>query len=140
MAVREFVLEGEHGRVDYLLFVDGEPAGVIEAKPEGTSLVEVERQAGKYVEGLPDWSIGVRIAVRDGHVEQPRGVESLRRRGMEDRRRRSRRLDHGNGARRLSSLGLQRLRAGNSFAVTRREVSLHPPMRRVRADRLDFRA
>jgi type I restriction enzyme R subunit len=55
VAVREFVLEGDHGRVDYLLFVDGQPAGVIEAKPEGTTLVEVERQAGKYVEGLPDW-------------------------------------------------------------------------------------
>jgi hypothetical protein len=32
VAVREFVLERGHGRVDYLLFVDGQPAGVIEAK------------------------------------------------------------------------------------------------------------
>ena len=55
VAVREFVLEKGHGRVDYLLFVNGQPAGVIEAKPEGTTLVEVEHQAGKYVEGLPDW-------------------------------------------------------------------------------------
>jgi len=55
VAVREFPLEQAHGRVDYLLFLDGEPAGVIEAKPEGTTLIEVEHQSGKYVEGLPDW-------------------------------------------------------------------------------------
>src|SRR6202451_596502 len=55
VAVREFVLEKGHGRVDYLLFVDGQPAGVIEAKPEGTTLVEVEHQSGRYVDGLPDW-------------------------------------------------------------------------------------
>jgi type I restriction enzyme, R subunit len=55
VAVREFVLDQPHGRVDYLLFLDGQPAGVIEAKPEGTTLVEVEHQSGKYVEGLPDW-------------------------------------------------------------------------------------
>ena len=47
VAVREFVLEKGHGRVDYLLFVDGQPAGVIEAKPEGTTLVEVEHQSGQ---------------------------------------------------------------------------------------------
>ncbi|MGH3408734.1 MAG: DEAD/DEAH box helicase family protein, partial [Streptosporangiaceae bacterium] len=55
VAVREFTLEKPHGRVDYLLFLNGQPAGVIEAKPEGTPLVEVERQSGKYVAGLPGW-------------------------------------------------------------------------------------
>jgi len=55
VAVREFTLEKPHGRVDYLLFLNGQPAGVIEAKPEGTTLVEVEHQSGKYVEGLPAW-------------------------------------------------------------------------------------
>ena len=55
VAVREFALEKGHGRVDYLLFLNGQPAGVIEAKPEGTTLVEVERQSSKYVEGLPGW-------------------------------------------------------------------------------------
>ena len=55
VAVREFTLEKPHGRVDYLLFLNGQPAGVIEAKPEGTTLTEVERQSGRYVEGLPDW-------------------------------------------------------------------------------------
>jgi type I restriction enzyme R subunit len=55
VAVREFTLEKPHGRVDYLLFLNGQPAGVIEAKPEGTPLVEVEHQSGKYVNGLPAW-------------------------------------------------------------------------------------
>jgi type I restriction enzyme R subunit len=55
VAIREFTLEKGHGRVDYLLFVNGQPAGVIEAKPEGTTLVEVEHQSGKYVDGLPEW-------------------------------------------------------------------------------------
>jgi type I restriction enzyme R subunit len=55
VAVREFILEKGHGRVDYLLFVNGQPAGVIEAKPEGTTLTEVEHQSGRYVDGLPDW-------------------------------------------------------------------------------------
>ncbi len=55
VAAREFSLEKPHGRVDYLLFVEGQPAGVVEAKAEGTTLVEVERQSGKYVEGLPEW-------------------------------------------------------------------------------------
>jgi type I restriction enzyme R subunit len=53
VAVREFTLEKPHGRVDYLLFVNGKPIGVIEAKPEGTTLTEVEHQSGKYVSGLP---------------------------------------------------------------------------------------
>jgi hypothetical protein len=55
VVVHEFILEKDHGRVDYLLFVNGQPAGVIEAKPEGTTLTEVERQSGKYVDGLPTW-------------------------------------------------------------------------------------
>ena len=51
VAVREFSLEKPHGRVDYLLFLNGRPAGVIEAKPVGTTLVEVDvykRQGSKW--------------------------------------------------------------------------------------------
>ena len=55
VAVREFVLKPPHGRVDYLLFVDGKAVGVIEAKPEGATLTGVEWQTAKYVDGLPDW-------------------------------------------------------------------------------------
>ena len=53
IAVREFKLEKGHGYVDYLLFVDGDALGVVEAKPAGYSLTSVEFQARKYVEGLP---------------------------------------------------------------------------------------
>ena len=55
VAVREFALEKGHARVDYLLFLNGQPAGVVEMKPEGTTLVEVDRQSSKYVAGLPGW-------------------------------------------------------------------------------------
>ncbi len=54
IAVREFVLEPPHGKVDYLLYVDGAAVGVVEAKKEGETLTGVEWQNAKYVEGLPD--------------------------------------------------------------------------------------
>ena len=54
VAVREFVLKPPHGRVDYLLFVDGKAVGVIEAKTEGQTLTGVEWQSAKYVDGLPE--------------------------------------------------------------------------------------
>jgi type I restriction enzyme R subunit len=53
IAVREFKLEKGHGYVDYLLFLDANAVGVVEAKPAGFSLTSVEFQAKKYVEGLP---------------------------------------------------------------------------------------
>ncbi|QXG77483.1 DEAD/DEAH box helicase family protein [Modestobacter sp. L9-4] len=54
VAVREFELARGHGRADYLLFVDGEAVGVLEAKKVGTSLIGVETQSGKYADGVPD--------------------------------------------------------------------------------------
>ncbi len=51
VAVREFPLQT--GEADYLLFVDGKAVGVVEAKPEGTTLSGVAEQAGNYVTGLP---------------------------------------------------------------------------------------
>lgn len=47
VAVREFILKPPHGRADYLLFVDREPVGSIEAKPAGTTLTGVEEQSAK---------------------------------------------------------------------------------------------
>src|SRR5206468_2114364 len=41
------------GHADYLLYVDGQAAGAVEAKPEGTTLTGVEIQSGKYSDGLP---------------------------------------------------------------------------------------
>lgn len=52
VAIREFPLPG-HGFADYLLYVDGKAAGVIEAKKEGVTLTGVETQSDKYSKGLP---------------------------------------------------------------------------------------
>src|SRR5438094_4832606 len=54
VALRNFPLASGHGFADYLLYVDGKAAGVIEAKREGTTLTGVEVQAEKYGHGLPD--------------------------------------------------------------------------------------
>jgi len=51
VAVREFPLTTGHA--DYLLFIDGKAAGVVEAKKEGMTLTGVEPQTRKYSEGLP---------------------------------------------------------------------------------------
>lgn len=53
VACREVVMKPGHGRVDYLLYVDQRTVGVIEAKPEGTTLSGVEWQSAMYAEGLP---------------------------------------------------------------------------------------
>jgi type I restriction enzyme, R subunit len=54
VAVREFPMKKGHGEADYLLFVDGAAAGVVEAKKEGETLTGVEIQTTKYSEGVPD--------------------------------------------------------------------------------------
>ncbi len=55
VAIREFPLKSGH--VDYLLFVDRMAVGVVEAKPEGTTLSGVAEQSEKYIatgsENLP---------------------------------------------------------------------------------------
>jgi type I restriction enzyme R subunit len=53
VAIREFPLRSGFGEADYLLFVDGAAAGVIEAKKEGSTLIGFEGQTAKYSEGLP---------------------------------------------------------------------------------------
>jgi type I restriction enzyme R subunit len=52
VAIREFPLPG-YGFADYLLYVNGKAAGVIEAKKVGTTLTGVEIQSDKYSKGLP---------------------------------------------------------------------------------------
>src|SRR5690242_4152006 len=54
VAVREFKLKQGHGSADYLLFVNGKAVGVLEAKPQGNTLIGVEPQIKKYATGLPD--------------------------------------------------------------------------------------
>jgi type I restriction enzyme R subunit len=51
VAVREFPLRT--GKTDYLLYIDGSAACVVEAKPEGYPLTGVETQSSKYLDGLP---------------------------------------------------------------------------------------
>lgn len=53
IAVREFTMAKDHGRSDYLLYVDKAVVGVIEAKPVGTTLSGVEWQSAMYATGLP---------------------------------------------------------------------------------------
>ena len=48
VAIREFPLEPGHGFADYLLYVEGQAAGVIEAKKAGATLSGVEIQSAKY--------------------------------------------------------------------------------------------
>ncbi len=51
VAIREFPLGSD--AADYLLYAGGKAIGVIEAKPEGSTLVGVEVQSAKYTKGLP---------------------------------------------------------------------------------------
>jgi type I restriction enzyme, R subunit len=51
VAVREYELPA--GPCDYLLFIDGKAAGVVEAKPEGQTLTGVAEQSEKYMHALP---------------------------------------------------------------------------------------
>jgi type I restriction enzyme R subunit len=53
IALREFELNSGYGTADYLLYVDGRAAGIIEAKKQGATLTGVEVQSGKYAQGLP---------------------------------------------------------------------------------------
>ncbi|HEY6406108.1 MAG TPA: DEAD/DEAH box helicase family protein, partial [Ktedonobacteraceae bacterium] len=52
VAVREFSMTD--GAADYLLFVNREAVGIIEAKPLGQTLTGVEEQSAKYRAGVPD--------------------------------------------------------------------------------------
>ena len=51
VAVREFPLQ--NGTADYLLFVDKKAVGVIEAKPQGTTLSGVAEQSQAYITSIP---------------------------------------------------------------------------------------
>jgi type I restriction enzyme R subunit len=53
VALREFELNPGHGTADYLFYVDGRAAGVIEAKKLGATLTGVEAQSARYAQGLP---------------------------------------------------------------------------------------
>jgi len=54
VALREFPLNTGYGFADYLLYIDGRAAGVIEAKKAGSTLTGVEVQSARYAKGLPE--------------------------------------------------------------------------------------
>ena len=53
VALCEFPLNTGYGFADYLLYIDGKAAGVIEAKKVGATLTGVEVQSARYAQGLP---------------------------------------------------------------------------------------
>ena len=82
IALREVPLKS--GTCDYLLLVDRQPVGVVEAKKEGTLLSGVAEQSGHYAANLPDFlqpkgplpflyeSTGVETFFRDERDPEPR--------------------------------------------------------------------
>ncbi len=86
VAVREFKMASGHGFADFLLFVNGKAVGVLEAKPAGYALTNVELQADKYATGLP---AGLNPPANPlpflcPSVSPPRSLEGLRRRGVRE--------------------------------------------------------
>ena len=67
VAVREVIMATEHGRADYLLYIDRQIVGVIEAKPVGTTLSGVQWQSAMYAEGLPE-TYRDRAVLKDGRL------------------------------------------------------------------------
>ena len=53
VALREFELNPGHGTADYLLYVDGKAAGIVEAKKQGATLTGIEVQSGTHARSLP---------------------------------------------------------------------------------------
>jgi hypothetical protein len=88
VAIREFPLKSGHGFADYLLYVDGKAAGVIEAKKEGVTLTGVETQAAKYIQGLPEVASTLGTAYEHAPPGQDRQGKGHRMvlQGREDRR------------------------------------------------------
>ena len=74
VAVREVVLDADHGRADYILFVDGKAVGAIEAKPAGHTLTGVVFQTDKYRTGLPEMYAAVMRPLPFGY--ESTGVET----------------------------------------------------------------
>ena len=90
IAVREY--QTDVGPVDYVLFVDKKPVGVVEAKPEdwGHKITTVEEQSGAYAAAKLKWannqeplpfvyeSTGVLTRFTDGRDPKPRSREVFR--------------------------------------------------------------
>jgi len=73
VAIREFPLEA--GFADYMLFVDRQAVGVVEAKKKGTALSGVATQSRKYLDGLPPHV--KRVGTPLPFVYESTGVETM---------------------------------------------------------------
>jgi type I restriction enzyme R subunit len=76
VTIREFPLGRDSA--DYLLFVGRRAVGVVEAKPEGTTLSGVSEQTEKYLSGLPENVPSVGKPLRFAY--ESTGVETFRER------------------------------------------------------------
>ena len=65
VAVRETILKNAAGRADYLLYLDKKIVGVIEAKPSGVTLSEVQWQSHRYSKGLDETQASRAVLHRD---------------------------------------------------------------------------
>ena len=77
-AVREVIMKPDHGRVDYLLYVEKKVVGVIEAKSVGTTLTGVQWQTAMYAVGLPE-AYQPQAVLKDGRMPfifEASGVET----------------------------------------------------------------
>jgi type I restriction enzyme R subunit len=54
VAAREVIMEKWAGRADYVLYLNRKMVGVIEAKPQGTTLMAVQWQSHRYSKGLTE--------------------------------------------------------------------------------------
>lgn len=65
VAVRETVLKNVAGRADYLLYINRKIVGVIEAKPSGVTLTEVQWQSRRYSKGLDEDQTRIAVLHRE---------------------------------------------------------------------------
>ncbi len=63
VAIREFPLAAGHGFADYLLYVGGRAAGVIEAKPEGATLRGKAHRSIDKKNGVYSWPLSTQTTV-----------------------------------------------------------------------------
>lgn len=129
IAVRESIMAPGHGRVDYLLYVDKEVVGVIEAKPEGTTLSGIEWQSAMYANGLPE-AHRKRALQHDGRlpfVFEMSGSETHFTNGM-DPEPRARALFHLPRPETLAALVREGRAARESPATWRGKVRKLPPI------------
>src|SRR5438094_72410 len=74
IALREVRLKS--GPCDYLLLVDRQPVGVIEAKKEGTTLSAAADQSTNYAENLPEY-LAAGLTVPPPFRYESTGVETF---------------------------------------------------------------